>query len=168
MHDVRTEAIVQALRNSGDEAAWCAFLSAFAPVLMQVIRTLESDEDRASDAFVFICEQLAANRCSRLRRFDPGGPAQFVTWLRAVARNLCVDFHRLQRGRFRVFQAIRDMPALHQSVFRLRHRGRLSVTETFALLRPSFPNLTLNAVLSADAAVAGALSSRHVRALATN
>lgn len=89
------------LSSSDAVRAWREFLVAFGPVLQQVARLQESDTDAAADCFLFVCEHLAQDRFRRLRQFRPGGPASFPTWLRSVARNLCIDWHRKTRGRVR-------------------------------------------------------------------
>lgn len=104
--------------------------------MLQVARSIARDEDEAADAFVFVCERLAANDFARLRKFDPAGPANALTWLRAVTRNLCLDHQRSIRGRFRVFESIARLPLVDQLVFRRRYRDRLTVAETFAVLGP--------------------------------
>lgn len=98
------DAIAGLLRDlsSGDAIlAWREFLIAYGPVLQQVVRLQESDVDTAADCFLFVCEHLARDRFRRLRQFRPGGPASFPTWLRSVARNLCIDWHRKTHGRVR-------------------------------------------------------------------
>ena len=134
-------------------------------MLLQVARSIARDEDEAADAFVFVCERLAANNFARLRKFDPTGPANALTWLRAVARNLCLDHQRSIRGRFRVFESIARLPLVDQLVFRRRYRDRLTLTETFAVLGPDVPGLTLDGVVAADRRVSVSLSSRQVWAL---
>jgi RNA polymerase sigma factor (sigma-70 family) len=134
-------------------------------VLLQVARLVEREEDEAADAFVFVCERLAANQFARLRRFDPAGPANPLTWLRVVARNLCLDHQRSIRGRFRVFESIARLPVVDQLVFRRRYRDRLTLAETFAVLGPEMPGLTLEAVVAADQRVGATLSSRQIWSL---
>lgn len=153
--------LLDAFRHGDGDDAWPVFLEKAGGLLLQAARSLTRDEDEAADTFVFICEQLAAGGFGRLRRFDPSGPASVATWLRAVARNLGLDFLRRRHGRFRVFDAIARMPLLEQLVFRRRHRDRFSLAETFATLRPQFPHLSFEAVAAADHRVELALSSRH-------
>lgn len=134
-------------------------------MLLQVARLVARDEDEAADAFVFVCERLAANQFARLRRFDPTGPANPLTWLRVVGRNLCLDHQRSIRGRFRVFESIARLPVVDQLVFRRRYRDRLSLVETLAVLRPEVPGLTLEAVVASDNRVGATLSSRQIWSL---
>lgn len=85
----------------GDNAdrGWVIFLRAFARIIIQVIAVCESDTENRAECFVYVCEQLAQHRFRRLRRFKREGPASFATWLRAVVRNLCVDWRRHEFGR---------------------------------------------------------------------
>src|SRR5258706_3693073 len=89
------------LASPSPTEAWSEFLENYAPVLQQVVHLFETETDRAADCFLFICEHLASRQFHRLRKFRPDGPASFSTWLRAVSRNLCVDWHRKTRGRLR-------------------------------------------------------------------
>jgi RNA polymerase sigma factor (sigma-70 family) len=158
--------LLRAFREGRGDQVWPEFLDQCGGLLLQVARSVERDEDEAADAFVYICEQLAAGRFARLSRFDPAGSAQPVTWLRAVARNLGLDHHRRRHGRFRIFGAVARLSALDQGVFRRRHRDRLSLAETLAALRPQWPRLTLEAVTAADQRVNLALTSRQQWSLA--
>ena len=160
--------LFDAFRHGDGEAVWPVFLEKAGGLLLQAARSLTRDDDEAGDVFVFICEQLAAGGFARLRRFEPGGPAGAATWLRAVARNLGLDFLRRRHGRFRLFEAVARLPLLEQLVFRLRHRDRFSLAETFATLRPQFPSLSLEAVAAADHRVELALSSRQHWSLAAS
>ena len=85
--------------SSEDSSAWTEFLELYAPVLQQVVSLIETERDAAADCFVYICEHLAEARFRRLRRFRPDGSASFTTWLRAVARNLAIDWVRKTHGR---------------------------------------------------------------------
>src|SRR6478609_92717 len=81
------------------ELAWSHFLSEHSGLIYHVIRHFESDPDEAADVFQFVCERLIENRARRLRKFKGEGAATFATWLRAVVRNLCIDWHRQRFGR---------------------------------------------------------------------
>ena len=153
--------LLRAFREGRGDQVWPDFLDQCGGLLLQVARSLERGEDDAADAFVYICEQLAASRFARLMRFDPSGPAQPATWLRAVARNLALDHRRRRHGRFRVFDAVARLSVFDQLVFRRRHRDRLSLAETLAALRPHWPRLSLETVVAADHRVNLALTSRQ-------
>jgi len=96
-----TQRILVRLGTAGREQAWRDFLQLYAPVIQQVVRLFEIDADSAADCFLFVCEHLAAGNFRRLRKFNPDGPASFPTWLRAVVRNLCIDWQRKVHGRSR-------------------------------------------------------------------
>jgi RNA polymerase sigma-70 factor (ECF subfamily) len=95
----RISRLIQELASQNPAEAWREFLQTYAPVLQQVVHLFETETDAAADCFVFVCEHLAAGQFQRLRRFRSGGPASFPTWLRAVARNLCIDWRRKIYGR---------------------------------------------------------------------
>lgn len=147
--------------GTGDPSAWPDFLREFAPLLLQVAREIEHEPDAAGDAFLFICQHLAAGRCAKLRQFNPDGPASFSTWLRVVAWNLARDARRRRRGRFRPLAAIRRLPLLQQRLFRLRHEEGLTFEQAFATLQPEFPGLGRVAIHEADEQVARQLDSRQ-------
>jgi RNA polymerase sigma factor (sigma-70 family) len=159
------EGLLKEFREGRGDEIWPEFLDQAGGLLLQVARSVTHDEDDASEAFVFVCERLAADGFARLRRFDPAGPARPATWLRAVARNLCVDHYRARHGRFRVFEAISQMPALEQLVFRRRYRDGLTVHETLESLRAEFPDVTIEAVAAADNRVSLSLGWRQLWAL---
>ena len=151
-----------------DPAAWPAFLEEYASLLLQVSREVERDPDAAGDAFLFICERLAADHGRRLLQFDPSvGGASFSTWLRVVAWNLALDARRQRHGRFRPLAAIRRLPMLQQRIYRLRYEEGLTFEQMFAVIQPEFPALSRTAVEGAEADVDRAISSRQHFVLAT-
>ena len=129
--------------NSGDrDAAWTLFLEEHAALVLRVVRHFEANADDVSDCFQFICEQLVKDSFRRLRRFQPDGAAEFSTWLRAVVRNLCLDWHRKRFGRSRAFRSIERLSDLDQAIFRLVHEHGDTEQEAFNSLRSRFPELT--------------------------
>lgn len=122
--------------------AWHAFLERYAGVLYQVIQVAERDEDRVADAFVFCCEGLARDRFRRLRSFDPHGAASFEGWLRAVTRNLYLDWRRSRFGRARAFEALSRLALIDQEVYRCVYEQGLTAAETLGRLRDTYPGLT--------------------------
>ncbi len=120
---------------------WEEFLRLYAGVVLGVVRHFEREEDAISDCFVYVCQQLTRNRFHRLRKFNPQGAARFTTWLRAVVRNLCLDWHRKEFGRYRPFHAIQRASALDQQVFAKMYSEGLSPDETLNALVTSFPSL---------------------------
>lgn len=152
MPDERTAAlpaILEDLQTGKVEQAWESFVHHYGPIILQVTRLTLSDSDDAGDAFLYACEKLRADRCGRLRRFDPDGPASFSTWLRAVTRNLCVDWHRTRYGRLRPFALLERLPLLSRETFRLLFQERLSVDEAVIVLQPQIPGLRRDQVSAA-------------------
>ena len=118
MPDQSVEKILEQLRSGDPHEAWTEFLEEYSAVIFQVGWYFERDLDRASDCFQFACEKLSQDNFRRLLRFKPQGPAVFSTWLRAVVRNLCLDWHRKEFGRRRPLRSISRMSLFDQKVFK--------------------------------------------------
>jgi RNA polymerase sigma factor (sigma-70 family) len=163
MEEQRIEELLQYLGSRSPQEAWVRFLHAYAPLIHQAVRHFERDEDHVSECFLFVCEGLARDGYRRLRRFKPGGPARFSTWLRAVVRNLCLDWHRKEFGRQRIFESLSmtDLSALDQEVFRYLYERDTSQEETFLLLAPRFPGLTRAAIAESAERLIAKLSPRQ-------
>lgn len=159
--DERLEELLSGLASPNAAEAWARFLSSYAPAILQVVKLFERDEDHVADCFLFVSERLSEKGFRRLRRFRPDGPAQFSTWLRAVVRNLCLDWHRKEFGRQRVFKSITRLGPLEQEVFRLRFVERLSLEETCQSLAPTLSPVGANEIAEAEARVLAALNERQ-------
>jgi len=133
--------ILQQLRASDPHEGWIEFLEEYSGLIFQVGRHFERDLDRASDCFQFVCEKLSEDHFRRLLRFKPLGPATFSTWLRAVVRNLCLDWHRQEFGRHRPFRSISHLSTFDQEVFKHVYERGVSATETLPLLQSRFPGV---------------------------
>ncbi len=162
MEDRQLEGVLHRLGSRAPEQAWEEFLEVCSPLVLQVIRFFERDPDPVADCFLFVCERLRAKRFRRLRRFRPLGPACFSTWLRAVVRNLCLDWHRRESGRHRVFRAVGALGPLERAVFRCRFREGLSRHETLLSLRSRFPELTEPELLASEERVRQSLTPRQL------
>jgi RNA polymerase sigma factor (sigma-70 family) len=138
--------LMQDLGSGAPDQAWVEFLERYSPVLQQVVRLTMRGDDAQADCFVFVCEQLAANQFRRLRKFRLRGSASFATWLRAVTRNLCLDWQRKAFGRRQTFKWVKKLSPLEQQVFRYVHEDESTSEQAFAFLSPLFPGLTLAAV----------------------
>ena len=138
----RISQILPALLARDGEEAWDDFLVEFAPLILQVVHLFERDQDRVDDCFVFVCEQLKRGDLKRIRRFETGRDASFPTWLRAVVRNLCLDWRRKRFGRPRIFRSIARLPELDREVFRCVHLRRQTENETLHTLQALYPSLT--------------------------
>ncbi|MCL5287225.1 MAG: sigma-70 family RNA polymerase sigma factor [Acidobacteria bacterium] len=122
--------------------AWADFLREYSSLILQVIRHFETEPDRVSDCYLFACEQLCRDEFQRLRRFRVDGPARFSTWLRAVVRNLCFDWHRHETGREWVFDSVSALAQVDQDVFRLVFEQGASEEDAFLKLSAHFPGWT--------------------------
>lgn len=142
MSEAPIDRILQQLRLREPEEAWAEFLQEYSTLIFSIVRHLERDIDRASDCFQFVCERLSADGFRRLRRFKPQGPATFSTWLRAVVRNLCLDWRRKEFGRRRVFRSIARLSSFDQEVFRYVYERGDSIDDTFVLLQSRFSDVT--------------------------
>lgn len=142
MAETRIDQILQQLGSPAAQDAWSIFLEDYSATIYQVIRHFEADSEGAADCFQFICERLCEAHFRRLRRFELNGPAKFTTWLRAVVRNLCLDWQRKQFGRPRLFQSIARLSDLDRQVFRLVHERGATEQEALLHLISSFPELT--------------------------
>lgn len=120
---------------------WTEFLEAYSPAILQVVQLFEREPDHRADCFLFVCEELSNHQFRRLRRFKPQGKARFETWLRAVVRNLCTDWHRKEFGRHRVFKAVAVLSSLDQEVFRYVYMQGSSKEDCFLHLLASDASL---------------------------
>lgn len=161
MSQARINLILQQLREGNAHDAWSEFIDEYAPVIFDVVRRLEPDPDGVADCFQFVCERLCEARFRRLLKFTPGGPAKFSTWLRAVVRNLCLDWRRKQFGRRRMFRSIARLSELDQQVFQFVHERGLSESDALSLLTADFPHLTAESVAEAVERVNKTLSSNQ-------
>ena len=164
--DNEIASLIEAL-GSNRARAWRQFLELYSPVILQVIHHYERDDDRTSDCYLFVCQQLRRHSYRRLRRFEPEGPASFTTWLRVVTRNLHLDWRRKQAGRHRMFQAVARMPSLEQAVFDCLYQKGLSFEETLSHLQIERADLTRQALITAENNINRALTSRQFWLLST-
>jgi RNA polymerase sigma factor (sigma-70 family) len=155
------EALLKELDSPNAEEAWAQFLSCYSAHIYQVIRHLESDIDHSADCFQYVCEQLIENRSRRLRKFKGEGAATFVTWLRAVVRNLCIDWHRKQFGRQRQFRAIARLPVFDQEVFRIIYERAIPPDECLSMLTAQFPNTTTARIDASRARIENLLTTNQ-------
>ena len=88
------------------DAAWGDFVAVHSRLLLHVARALTNDRDAAMDAYVRVLERLREDDCRRLRAYVPDGRSLFTTWLVAVVRRLCLDWHRERFGRARADESI--------------------------------------------------------------
>jgi RNA polymerase sigma factor (sigma-70 family) len=161
MDDSQTDDLLRRLRSRQPGEAWAAFLERYSPLLISVIRRFERDEDGVEDCYIFVCEQLSRDGFRRLLRYHDDGLARFSTWLCVVTRNLCLDWHRHEFGRQRVFESIAGLPPLEQEIFRALFVDLLPRGQALLSLGPRFPGLTVEQVNEGVRRVEQALNSRQ-------
>lgn len=149
------------LSSPGADDFWAEFLEQFSSTLRQVIVFSVDDADAQRDCFVFVCEKLAENGFRRLRKFRCDGKASFVTWLRAVTRNLCLDWTRKEFGRTQPFTWTKDLSSIDQQIFHWIYERGCTVQQVFLRLAPVVPNLTEMEVERSAAALGSRLSPRE-------
>ena len=161
MRDSAILPLFEALRSQTPRQGWVEFLNVYSPLLYQTSRTNTSSEEDAADCYLHICEQLAKNNFRRLLKYAPDGRASFTTWLRVVARNICFDWHRKQRGRKRPFKALQDLSPLEMEVYQHRFLGQSSLEETLADLEPRFPAVSLAQLVTIEENLQRSLTPRQ-------
>lgn len=142
MSDDAVGDLLARLASPDPSAAWTEFLQQHSSVILQIIRRHERDPQRSSECFVHVCEALSDDGFRRLRSFRPDGQASFRTWLMAVTSNLCVDWWRRRRGRYRPIRAVARLPEREQLVYRCLYVRGMSRIECLHTLLPQFPDLT--------------------------
>ena len=157
--------LLEQISSRNPEEAWGLFLDEYSTTILQVVRHVERDSDFVPDCFQFVCERLSANSFRRLRKFRPQGPAVFSTWLRAVVRNLCLDWRRKRFGRPRFFKSISRLSIFDQEVFRRLYERRVSLDETFQSLRSIFPDITHTRLAESSARIETELTTKQRRLL---
>ena len=167
MGDCAIALLLEGLHSSNACDAWVEFLESYGPVLYQTARAYTSSQDAATDCYVYICDELARNRCRRLLKFNPKGRATFTTWLRVVARNLCFDWHRGQSGRHRPFKSLEDLSPLELEIYHWRFARGASQHETLQQLALVFPGIGFDELSAAEDRLQNSLTSRQRWILST-
>jgi len=151
MIDQGDKELLERLSSGRVDAAWSEFLVRYSPLIMQVIRRHDADDDRTSECFNHVCGALSDDGFRRVLSFRPDGPARFKTWLIAVVANLCVDWRRKERGRVRPLQCVARLPELDQQVYRCIYVRGMSRIQCMETLAPRFPELTVATVSEINA-----------------
>lgn len=154
--------MISALSPAERESSWCAFLDRYSGLIYHVVRSFDRDPDRSSNCFLFVCEQLSARDFRRLRKFDQSGRATFSTWLCAVVRNLCLDWHRKEHGRRRVFGSVARRSTLDQLLFEIVFKQGFSAEEAREELGRRGIELSYGAVEERICELRRCLSSRQL------
>lgn len=161
MSDRGVAPLLEALQSSNSSDAWAEFLDSYSPVLYQTARACTSNEDAAADCYLYICEGFAKNGFRRLLKFKSDGNASFTTWLRVVARNLCMDWHRSHSGRLRPFKSFQGLPPLELEVYTCRFIHGASHEETFQRLKSLFPQVSIDQISEIEQRLQQSLSARQ-------
>jgi len=128
-------------------AAWSFFVERYSGLILETIHNFEAEYDAVLDRYLYVCTNLAKGQGERLRKFRQGGEREFCAWLRAVVRNLCIDYVRQQSGRRRLPSAIARMTDWEQAVFRAVYWEGWTASQAFENLRASHPQLNFSEVL---------------------
>jgi RNA polymerase sigma factor (sigma-70 family) len=143
------------------DEAWDRFLADHASLVLQVVHLFTRDDDQVHDCFVFVCEKLRKDDLRKIRKFKPGGAASFPTWLRAVTRNLCLDWLRTVHGRPRPYRSIKRLPQLEREIFRAVHMQKLTESEAFSSVKVLYPSLDWSGFRDCLVRIERALSSHQ-------
>jgi RNA polymerase sigma factor (sigma-70 family) len=165
--DPGIEKVLEGLQSKDALSSWRSFLISYSDLIYTVIRIFAQDQDDAGDCFLFVCEKLANKEYRRLRAFRPNGKARFSTWLRAVVRNLCLDWRRARFGRRHVFRSVAALGAFEQQIFMLVFQRGLSTEDAWNKLTPSFPGISYAEFEAKRKQLSGLLTSRQLWLLST-
>jgi len=155
------ERLLNDLQTPGNTRAWHSFLDQYAPTLFGIARKYADTEEAAHDCFLYVCEKLCTDDCSRLQKFESGRGTSLRTWLIAIANNLCIDWHRGLFGRSTTPAAIRALPELEQLTYRYRVEQSLDLDTCLLALRRFYPDLSRARMSQASASVHAALSPKQ-------
>jgi RNA polymerase sigma factor (sigma-70 family) len=127
--DGEIQALLTELRSGAPHSAWTAFLTSYSGLIYGVVHIFAHEQDHIADCFVFACEKLAEKNYRRILSFRPDGKARFTTWLRAVVRNLCLDWHRSQFGRKQLFASTAGRSGVDQEIFRAAFHRKETIAQ---------------------------------------
>jgi RNA polymerase sigma factor (sigma-70 family) len=159
--------LLDRLGSDDPKQAWRDLLQEFAGLILETVRFCERNSDHVSDCFLFCCEQLYDRSFRRLRAFRPDGAASFETWLRAVVRNLCVDWRRQEFGRLRLFDSVARLGMAEQRAFEYLYSRQFPIEHATALLRADFPRLDAQQIEAVIERLHRALTERQLWLLST-
>lgn len=152
------EGLSEAVRT---DSFWSEFLERYSPAILRVVRQYESDDGRAMDCFLFVCDKISDDGFRRLLSYQPDARARFRTWLNAVVANLCIDWRRKEYGRLRPLKAIAELPELDRSVFRSLYELGMTRRECLHTLHARFPGVTEQQIAAINARLFSLLTSRQ-------
>lgn len=156
-----TDDALRTLIRTDAAAGWRAFIDQYTPLLVGLIRRAGLiDRDEVMEVYVAICEQLSARGFERLKSQD-ATRGSIGGWLAVVARHAVVDWIRSQKGRRRLFQAVRDLSPFDQQVFELYYWDEQTPSEIAEMLPHVGDGSSLQAVFDALARIDATLTDRH-------
>jgi len=161
MKQSRIENILLCLSAGQIDTGWATFLDTYSKTILHIARQFATDDSAVDDCFEYVCAKLSDNSFSRLKAFDPSGPARFKTWLTAVTANLCKDWRRSLYGRKRLPESVRRLPEFDQLVFECFYRRGMTHQECLYVLKSRFTKLTLDQISDANARLHSVLSSKQ-------
>jgi len=156
-----TADLLHRLSSADAGPAWVEFLDRYSALIIQTASQFEYRQDRSSECFLYVCEQLNEDGFRRLLKFNTKRKAKFKTWLGTVVFNLCVDWHRREFGRATLLPAISALPAFDRVVYRMVIEQGMNKEVSFQMLRADFPDLTRELVESAVIRVYSLLTPRQ-------
>jgi DNA-directed RNA polymerase specialized sigma24 family protein len=134
-----SDAELLALFADSPQRAWGLFLERHAGAMLAMLRGLGFDRDQAMDRFVYVCEKLSEDDFRRLRSVRRlGQRSELTPWLRAVVRNLCVNWAWSLEGRRRLLKSIGRLSELDRRVFQLHFWNGRAPSEIFEHLRCTY------------------------------
>jgi RNA polymerase sigma factor (sigma-70 family) len=139
--DAAIGTLLESLRSDESENAWTSFLTSYSDLIYGVIQTIARNADHSGDCFLFVCSKLADKNYKRLLAFRPDGRARFSTWLRAVVRNLCLDWYRSEFGRPQLFRSVAALNAVDQNIFQYVFHQGMSLQETWVEISDRYPGI---------------------------
>jgi RNA polymerase sigma factor (sigma-70 family) len=165
--DPAIEGLLGEFRSENAHIAWQRFLTSYSDLIYGVVKSFARDADHAGDCFLFVCEKLAAKNYRRLCSFRPTGRARFSTWLRAVVRNLCLDWHRARFGRRQVFRSVASLSSAEQLIFGLLFLRRLPLPEAWSDFVHSCPGVSYSEFENLSEKLRSLMTSRQLWLLST-
>ncbi len=124
----------QAFRND-PEKAWSNFVQDSNRQIMAVIAKLVRDHDDQMELYTYVLEQFKKDKYKNIMAyFEQPRNYEFETWIVVVTRNCCFDWFR-NKGRSRLFECIKKLPAIEQTIFQCIYQKGYSTELTFQLLK---------------------------------
>lgn len=163
--DSSVQLLLAQLRSPSSDEVFARFLALFSSSIQQLARQYTNDHNRLNDCYLFVTEKLSANNFHRLVSYKPEGSASFRSWFNVIIANLCIDWHRQQRGRPRFFKSILNLSRFDQSVFKYRFQQRLGMDACFETLRCRFPECDRLQLAGAVARISLSLTPAQMKSL---